>query len=79
MNEIEDAMFGRRQSRYKGGPGDWALWRCRCAEPAEPAVLAELGKIWQIAPMALDEAGVHSVHSEHDQFWRGMPTRTAAS
>ena len=72
MHKIEDAVLGRFKSCNESGPGNRALWWCRCAEPAEMPLIAKPCEIRQGVPMTLYEARIHPVHTEHNQVRASM-------
>ena len=71
MNEIEDAVPTRIQACNKGGPRYRTLRRYSCAETPEIAFAAKLVQIRERTPMPFEEARIHPVDSEHDDFFGG--------
>ena len=71
MNEIENAVPAGVHAGDEGRPRHRTLRWNRGAQPAEIATPAQGRHVGQDIPMALNEAGVHAVHSEHDEAMCG--------
>lgn len=68
MYEIKDAVLSRFLPGNERRPGNGTLRRRGGSETAEAAPVAKTREIRESIPVPFDEAGIHSVDTEHNHL-----------
>jgi hypothetical protein len=78
MNEVKHPVLCGFEASDEGRPRYRALRGRSCPKAAEVALISKFREVREIAPVSLDEAWIHSIYAEDDQFRNLPPMRTAA-